>query len=121
MSFNLDGNISSRVDPYFDKERIVLDVFARRQEIVRHKLGKAKAELVGVTTRPLKVGPLRVRDEALDHVARLLPIRRLIQQGKTHSVLERPLEDGVVLAGQNLGRRHLMNRIPVAVDAVETR
>lgn len=67
-----------------------------------HEAREAEAERIRLAARPLKVLPGRIRYEALHDVARLLRDDRLIEHGKRHTVRERPSQERIVLAGQDL-------------------
>ena len=114
-----DGDVPPRVDADLDEEGVVLDVLALLEQFVRHELGEAEAELVDLPARPLEVGPVGVGDEALDDVARPPPVLGLVQQREAHRVLERPLEDGVVLAGQDLDVDGHVGTLAAAVPVEE--
>ena len=114
-----DGDISPGVDADLDEEGVVPDVLALLEELVGHELGEAEAELVDLPAGALEVGPVGVGDEALDDVAGAPPVLGLVEQREADGVLEGPLQDGVVLAGQDLDVDGHVGALAAAVPVQE--
>ncbi|KAH1000202.1 hypothetical protein HUJ04_000122 [Dendroctonus ponderosae] len=96
-----NGHDLAGVDFDANEEDVVAQKVAPPEGVVRHELGEAEAERVGLFARPLEVLPGGVRDEALDNVASFLRGAALVEQRERDGVRERPAQQRVVLAGQD--------------------
>lgn len=71
MRVALDCHVFGGIDAHLDEEHVVFDKVALLEHLVRHEAREAEAERVRLARRPLEILPRRVRNEALDDVARL--------------------------------------------------
>ena len=109
------------IRPDLDVDGVVFDIVAEAEHPVGHKLGEPKAQLIGIShlAGPLEVGPAGVGDERFDNVDGALAVRVLVHQGEGDGVAERPLEDAVIVTGQNLDVDGEVGVLPAPVAAGE--
>lgn len=67
----LDSDYFAGIDFDADEKRVVFEVSAFRQRVVRYESRKTESQAVRFLTRSLEIFPSRIRYEAFDDVARL--------------------------------------------------
>ncbi len=80
---------------------------------------ETESKMIRFFGRPLEVCPRRIREEALDDVARVLPEIGLVEEGEADGVFEGPLQDAVVIPGQDLDVDGHVAVLPAAVAVQE--
>lgn len=112
---------------HFDtqKTRIILDELPTSHQLMRHKARKPETQRVRLRRRSLKISPRRIRHKRLGNaalraarMAAAVRIGALLEQRKRDRMLERPLQQRIVLAGQHLNVHGHVRALagPVAVE-----
>lgn len=94
--------VSVTVYFHFDDDAIIFDVFSCLEDFVGHKLGVPESQCTCVLDRFLKMFPGRIWNKALCNVSSQIIVNILVINGKRNWQNERPLQNVVVLSGENL-------------------
>lgn len=116
---SLDCYDFTRIHLDSNKHGVVLDEVPLLHHLMGDEAREAETERIWLAARSLEVFPSRIRYEALHDVASLLRDDRLIEHGERHAMRERPSQQRIVFAGQDLDIYRNVTALASAVSIQE--